>query len=396
MNYYLLPKNIINIKLNILLKDINLITPFNSRSSMYFLNNVNQLLTKIEKEQNIEDFIEYNIVNISKIVNTYEFIFSTVPGTNLSVSKVKPGSNIFFELLELFHVCNIHECIYNKEMVNVHLSPNFNSSMYFFNIIREEENDLQFGEDFNINQLFKKYIINNYPLKIDFLYVEFKKEDYEDINKYIINMIFTLYLIVKYQNQNGVCIIKIDNIFYKGIIDILFILSGYYEKLYVIKPLVCSIISNERYIICKKFTNTNTNTNINNTNNILNKLELFLFNVINNNVINNNVINNNVINNKIIDTIIDNEIPYIFLNKVEESCIVIAQQQLEAIDQIINIIKNKNKDDKIETLKRNHIQKCIQWCEKYKIPHNKFIDKLNVFLNTNISNKIMNEIELDT
>lgn len=381
MNYYILPKNIINIKLNFLLKDINQVIPFNSKSSMYFLNNINQLLNKIEKEQNIEDFIEYNILNISKIVNTYEFIFSTVPGTNLSVSKVKPGSNIFFELLELFHVCNIHECIYKKEMVNVHLSPNFNSSMYFFNIIREEDNDLQFGEDFNINQLFKKYIINNYPLKIDFLYVEFKKEDYEDINTYIINMIFTLYLIIKYQSQNGVCVIKIDNIFYKGIIDILYLLSGYYEKLYIIKPLACSIISNERYIICKKFTNMNINKNTT----ILNKLELFLF----------NVLKNNLTENKIIDSIIDNEIPYIFLNKIEESCIVIAQQQLEAIDQIINIIKNKNKDDKIETLKRNHIQKCIQWCEKYKMPHNKFIEKLNVFLNTNISNKIINEVELD-
>ena len=28
-------------------------------------------------------------------------------------------------------------------------------------------------------------------------------------------------------------------------------------------------------------------------------------------------------------------------------------------------------------LKRTHIQKCIQWCEKNQIPHNKFIDKVN-------------------
>ena len=60
---------------------------------------------------------------------------------------------------------------------------------------------------------------------------------------------------------------------------------------------------------------------------------------------------------------------------------VIGQQQLEAYDQIINIFKNKNRDDKIENLKRLHIQKCIQWCEKNQLPHNKFIDKLNIFLN---------------
>ena len=34
----------------------------------------------------------------------------------------------------------------------------------------------------------------------------------------------------------------------------------------------------------------------------------------------------------------------------------------------------------MENLKRNHIQKCIQWCEKNQLPHNKFIDKVNIFL----------------
>ena len=71
---------------------------------------------------------------------------------------------------------------------------------------------------------------------------------------------------------------------------------------------------------------------------------------------------------------------YYFINKIEESNIIIGHQQLEFIDQIINIVKNKNKDDKIETIKRQNIQKCIQWCEKYKIPHNKFLDKTNIFL----------------
>ena len=80
----------------------------------------------------------------------------------------------------------------------------------------------------------------------------------------------------------------------------------------------------------------------------------------------------------------NNEIPYYFLTKIEESNIVIGLHQLETYDQIISIVKNKNKDEKIETLKRNHIQKCISWCDKYKIPHNKFIDKTNIFLNSKI------------
>ena len=47
---------------------------------------------------------------------------------------------------------------------------------------------------------------------------------------------------------------------------------------------------------------------------------------------------------------------------------------------MINILKNKNKDEKIETIKKNNIYKCIQWCEKHKIPYNKFVDKINMFL----------------
>jgi hypothetical protein len=82
-----------------------------------------------------------------------------------------------------------------------------------------------------------------------------------------------------------------------------------------------------------------------------------------------------------IHSIIDNDIPYYFSNKIEESNAVIGQQQLEAYDQIINIFKNKNKDEKIEVLKRNHIQKCIQWCEKNQLPHNKFVERVNIFLN---------------
>ena len=80
------------------------------------------------------------------------------------------------------------------------------------------------------------------------------------------------------------------------------------------------------------------------------------------------------------DSLINNEIPYYFLNRLEESNAVIGQQQLEAYDQIINIYKNKNREEKIENLKRQHIQKCIQWCEKNQLPHNKFIDKVNIFL----------------
>jgi hypothetical protein len=90
--------------------------------------------------------------------------------------------------------------------------------------------------------------------------------------------------------------------------------------------------------------------------------------------------------NKTITSIFDLEVPYQFKNKLNEINIIIGQQQLEALNQIISILKNKNKYDTLESLKKNNIQRCVNWCEKYKIPCNKFNDKINMFLTWNVSN----------
>ena len=80
-------------------------------------------------------------------------------------------------------------------------------------------------------------------------------------------------------------------------------------------------------------------------------------------------------------SLLKDEVPYYFVNKLEELNIIIGHQQLEFMDQLISLYKNKNREDKIESLKKSNIQKCIQWCDKFKIPYNKFTDKVNIFLN---------------
>ena len=374
MNYYILPKNSINGQINITFKKRYLLKPYNSKSAIHFLKNIHSQITKINNNH------DYNVIN--KVVNPYEFIFTNVPGTLLSVSKVKPESNVFFELLELYIVCNINENINKSGLLHYHISSNSTSSIYMFNIIREDYRDIHIAENFNISNLYEKFVLNKLNLKINCFFFELLKEDYEDTNKYIINMIFIYYIIIKNQKEDGISIIKINNIFYKGIIDIIYLLSNVFEKTYIIKPLVSNIISSERYIVCKKYIHNNS---IN-----LNKIEEFLYKIINTGFGSESGFKDDVI-----ESIIDNEIPYLFMNKIEESSIVIAQQQLEALDHMINIFKNKNKDEKIESLKRNHIQKSILWCEKYKIPHNKFIEKLNIFLNNNSSNKNIKDLDLD-
>ena len=84
--------------------------------------------------------------------------------------------------------------------------------------------------------------------------------------------------------------------------------------------------------------------------------------------------------NKNIFSIIDFDVPYYFTMKIDDMNIIVGQQQLESLNLIISLLKNKNKDDKIETLKKSNIQRAVLWCEKYKIPCNKFSEKINIFL----------------
>jgi hypothetical protein len=174
-------------------------------------------------------------------------------------------------------------------------------------------------------------------------------------------------ILLKYQSNNGECLIKISHMFHKPVIDVLYILSSIYDKVYIIKPNTSNITTFDKYIVCKKFVLND------NKKDIYKEYYFKLAHFISNYLQKEN-------KNKNISTIIDHEIPRYFINKIDDINSIIGHQQLETIDQIINILKNKNKDDKIELIKKTNIQKSVNWCEKFKIPCNKFPEKANIFL----------------
>jgi hypothetical protein len=181
-------------------------------------------------------------------------------------------------------------------------------------------------------------------------------------------------VILTNQNSDGSCLIKINYIFHKPIIDILYLLNTLFEKIYIIKPSVSNASNSERFILCSKFTSDKDKINICKQNH-----DIFL------NCLN-NIGNNNII------SIIDLNLPCYFLNKVNDINLIIGQQQLESLNQIINILKSKSQNEKLEQLQKNNIQKAILWCDKHMVPHNKMVDKLNYFLN---SNKHTNNFDKD-
>ena len=77
-------------------------------------------------------------------------------------------------------------------------------------------------------------------------------------------------------------------------------------------------------------------------------------------------------------TYIKNELPTYFITKVEEYNAIFGQQQIENINNTLLLLEH-NKNDKIQSIMKNHIQKCIFWCNKYNVPYNTIIEE-NVFL----------------
>ncbi len=353
MSYYLLPKiyNLLNVNPQC---DINECKIYSSNSLYNFYNTIKteiDLLCSKENDTKINNYDE-----LIKIVHPYEYIFFKVPGSKFSVSKLKPQSNLFYDLFEIVVTLNIFDLYNSKNMKTLHVSTSFDDSNECIKMLRENFEDEFLNFNNNDEEMYKA--INN--MKFDFMFF-YKPQS--NINLYIINLIEFFMTMLRYQSSGGTSIIKIDYIFHKPIIDLLYLLSSLFEKVYIIKPNTSNITTFEKYIVCKNF-------------NVVNeiKLEMYKSNYYKLQSFIKNLNNVNIV------SIIDYEIPCYFVNKIDDINIIIGQQQLESLDQIMNILKNKNKDEKIETIKKSNIQKSVNWCEKFKIPYNKFSEKINIFL----------------
>ena len=355
MSYYLLPK-IYNFLYVNPQNESSECKIYSSYSLYNFYNNNKteiELLCLKENDTKLNNYDE-----LIKFVHPYEYIFYKVPGSNFSVSKLKPQTNIFYDLLEIFLTLNIlNFYIDNKSIKTLHISSCCEDSNECIQMIRENcDEDVFLNFANNDEEMYK--VINNY--KFDFIF--FNKPQ-TDINLYIIKIIEFVMTILRYQSSGGTSIIKIDYIFHKPIVDLIYLLSSLFEKVYIIKPNTSNITTFEKYIVCKNF-NVVDDVKLEIHKSNYYKLKNFIKNFNNNNIV----------------SIIDFEIPCYFSNKIDDINIIIGQQQLESLDQIINILKNKNRDEKIEIIKKCNIQKSVSWCEKLKIPCNKFSEKTNIFL----------------
>jgi hypothetical protein len=276
-----------------------------------------------------------------RIINPYEFIYSKVPGSKYSVSKLKHKSHLFYDLFEILNNFNLFDNA-KISIKSLHISHNFEDSINSYEMFREGYSDeIVFYDSINIDDS----ILGE---EFEYIYFETNMSNNRD---YIISMINILIVLMKSQKFEGNLIIKMGDVSHKPVIDCLYLLTSLYDKVYMVKPNTNNITTLDRYIICKSFLYNETTRKYLRLNMI--KLIILL----------------KKLDNKYINYLLDFDVPYYFKNKLDDLNIIIGQQKLELIYQNINILKsNKNKIEKINIIKKNNISKCLKWFIKNKIP----------------------------
>tara|TARA_B110000285_G_scaffold22351_1_gene21617 strand:+ start:10850 stop:12013 length:1164 start_codon:yes stop_codon:yes gene_type:complete len=385
MSYFLLPKNHSNID-NILFKT-------DEKDNMYVSMTLNDYLNKVKKQidDNYEpwDFIK-------RYTNPYEFIHSIIPNTKYSVSKMKPLSRSFYKMIELsnmfqlfdgydsipmntFHLAegpggfieatehlrkNIHDNYYGMTLINEDPNvPGWNKANHFLEThpnITLEYGATGTGDLLEVDNL--KYCNHKYKNSMNIITADGGFDFSIDFNQQEIlasNLLFAqVSFAISMQKIGGHFILKVFDIFTKATCDILYILSSLYQDVYITKPYTSRLANSEKYIVCKGFKKYPEKL-INKIIHIYPGLKKTAF----------------------VCSFLDFKLDYLYINKIEEYNAIFGQQQIENINATLSLISCKNKNDRLEYLKKNHIQKCIQWCERNEIQHNKFSNPVNIFMN---------------
>lgn len=346
--------------------------------------------------------------NTKKYTNPYEFIHTNVPNTKNSISKIKPISRAFFKLIEIY---NTHHLLPQNDipLKSFHLAEGPGGFIEATTYLRTNSNDKYYGmtliEDKNINipgwnkvefllkkypnielvtgadktgDLYKeenlKYIIQKHAHSMDIVTADGGFDFSADFNKQeqlAFRLIFTqvIYALVM-QKKNGHFVLKIFDIFEDCTIDILYLLSSFYEKVIIMKPYTSRYANSEKYVVCKYFKYEKIDDLYPKFVGILKFFNGFDFSKYK------------------IKSILDIPIQNYYVNSINEINAILGHQQIDNILNTIKIITHKDKkQEKIYNLKCQNVTKCINWCIKNNIPYSKSNISSNIFIGDRINKK---------
>lgn len=372
-------------------------------ATMLVSHTLNMYLCEIKAQ--IEECGEEVWDSVKKYTNPFEFIHTAIPNCKTyTVSKLRPLSRSFYKMIELyatffnssfelkrmtsFHLAEgpggfiealVHlrsrqfsvpqaDTHYGMTLLNQDAScPGWKKSKGFLEIHRNrvciETGADGTGNIISLNNF--EHCVSKYQNTCEFITADggfdfscdFNNQESMVSRLLAAEMGFALAL----QKTGGHFILKVFDTFTKPTIDILYVLCNLYKEVFVSKPCTSRHANSERYIVCKHFRLKTSDALLPHLRAMFKQLEEFP-------------------QNAAMTSILPVEHDSHFLNKIEECNAIIGQQQMETINATIHLILNRGHAEKLESIKRQNVIKCISWCDKHGIPCNKIIQQNNIFL----------------
>ena len=379
-------------------KEQNELHPIINNSLYKYLKQTKELITGNEKQWD----------KYKKYTNPYEFIHTNCENSMYCISKIKPLSRAFFKMIEITNSFNLlKDNTLTNNFTSFHLAEGPGGFIEALLRMRMNKNDKYYGmtlidnKDENVpgwkkairflknnkNVIIEKgkdktgnlysienfeYIYKKYGNKMEIVTadggfdfsIDYSKQEIIALRLILTQVLYAIML----QRKSGSFILKIFDIFTKPMIDIIYLISCFYDEVYIYKPQTSRYGNSEKYIVCKNFKYDNTDSLYKSFHNIINTLFIVDY------------------DNFIIKNILSINIPELYKNTLSEINAIYGQQQIENINNTFILIQNYTKTrEKMNVYKHNNIQKCIQWCINNDIPYNNII-KNNIFKKTRKEN----------
>ena len=346
-----------------------------------------------------------------KYTNPYEFIHTHIPPTKRCVSKLRPLSRSYFKMIEIFHTFRFSFFQHHEggsvsgggPIRSFHLAEgpggfieallhlrNCAADTYYGMTLQDSTNEdvpgwkksqqflgqhgdrvkIENGADGTGNILSLANFVHvkeTYGASMDFVSADGGFDFTENFNEQESMMHRLLFAQIAYalcmQKQGGHFVLKIFDIFRPATVDLLYLLSSFYQRVYITKPDTSRHANSEKYVVCINFIPPESDV-----------FFPFLFHVFQTMVTLPPPGFDHECNREIA-RFLSKPVSYYFTTKLEEYNCCFGQQQIENIHYTLSLIDSAaiggddDKNARIQELVRSNVAKCEQWCCKNNVPH---------------------------
>ena len=397
MSYFALPRSLHDPNLNKLIvptfSSVDECGPVINRTLCTYLTRAK---TQIDSVQNEWD-------KWKKYTNPYEYIHTQVPGGRGAVCKLKPLSRSFFKMLE---TCRTHHLIDDivGPLKSFHFAEGPGGFIEAVANLRNDSRDEYIGmtlvdenpavpgwkksqaflektpsvkiyvgksgtgdmtDPENLRHCFETHRGSCQLVTGDGGFDFTSDFDHQEVmsTKLILCQIA---FAIAVQKKGGNFVVKMFDTFTEASIDLLYLLSMLYDSVLFFKPNTSRVANSEKYIVCKGFKLDDSRN-----------LVIALYHAL-----------QNFGTDSYLQKLLCLEVPYAFSIRVEEYNAIYGQQQVECIANTMCLIGSST-SDKVENMKRSHVQKCISWCQRHKVPYTKHSCNTNTFMTSRAANAFL-------